>query len=67
MTRILNSKKFKHRLQFFVNWAGDRPDWQPFENVTGAPDALGQYFNKYFIRLGHNVWQRYKKQHFDEL
>ena len=67
MTRILNSKTFRHRFQFLVKWAKNRPDWQPFENVTGAPDALDQYFNKYFTRPGHDVWQQYKKQHFDEL
>ena len=56
-----------HKLQFLVNWVKDRPDWQPFENVTGAPDVLIQYFNKYFARPGHDVWQRYKKQHPDQL
>ena len=66
VTRILNSKMFRHRLQFLVNWAGDRPDWQPFENVIDAPDVLDQYFNKYFIRPGHDVWQRYKEQHPDD-
>ena len=67
MTRIFNYKIFKHRFQFFVNWVKDRPDGQPFENVTGAQDILNQYFNKYPTRQGHDVWQRYKKQHFDEL
>ena len=67
VTRIFNSRIFRHRLQFLVNWVKDRPDWQPFENVTGAPDALDQYFNKYFTRLGHDVWQRYKEQHTDGL
>ena len=67
VTRIFNSRIFRHRLQFLVNWVKDRPDWQPFENVTGAPDALDQYFNKYFTRPGHDVWQRYKEQHPDEL
>ena len=67
MNRILNSKIFRHRFQFLVNWVKDRSDWQPFENVTGAPNALDQYFNKYFTRLGHDVWQRYKEQHPDEL
>ena len=67
VTRILNSKVFRHKFQFLVDWVRDRPDWQLFENVTGAPDVLNQYFNKYFIRPGHDVWQRYKKQHPDEL
>ena len=67
VTRIFNSKIFKHRLQFLVNWVKDRPDWQPFENVTGAPNVLNQYFNKYFTRPDHDVWQRYKEQHPDEL
>ena len=67
VTRIFNSRIFRHRLQFLVNWVKDRPDWQPFENVIGAPDALNQYFNKYFTRPGHDVWQRYKEQHPDEL
>ena len=56
VTRILNSKMFRHRLRFLVNWAGNRPDWQPFENVIGAPNVLAQYFNKYFTRPGHEVW-----------
>ena len=67
MTKILNSKVFRHKLQFLVYWVRDRPDWQPFENVTGAPDVLNQYFNKYLARPGHDVWQRYKEQHLDEL
>ena len=46
MTRILNSKMFKNRFQLFVNWVKNRFDWQTFENVTGAPDVLDQYFNK---------------------
>ena len=47
----------KNRFQFFVTWVKDRSDWQPFENVIGAPDGLKQYFNKYFIRSGYDVWQ----------
>ena len=33
VTRISNLYMFRHRLQFLVNWAKNRPDWQPFENV----------------------------------
>ena len=55
VTRILNSEVFRHKLQFLVDWVKDRPDWQPFENVIGAPDVLDQYFNKYFTRPGHDV------------
>ena len=36
MTKILNFKIYKNKLQLLVNWVGNRPDWQPFENVTGA-------------------------------
>ena len=50
-----------------VNWVKNCSDWQLFENVTGTPNVLNQYFNKYFIRPGYDVWQQYKKQHSDEL
>ena len=40
VTRILNSRMFRNKLQFLVNWVGDRPDWQLFENVTGAPGCF---------------------------
>ena len=58
---------FKNRFQFLVNWVKNRPDWQLFENVIGAPDVLDQYFNKYYSRPGYDVRQQYKKQHLDEL
>ena len=67
MTIILNFKMFRNRLQFLLNWVINRRDWQPFENVTGTPDVLNQYFSKYFTRLGYDVWQKHKKQHPDEL
>ena len=67
VTRILNSRVFRHKFQILVDWVRDRRDWQPFENVIGAPDVLNQYFNKYPVRPSHDVWQRYKEQHFDEL
>ena len=58
---------FKNRFQFLVNRVKNRPDWQPFKNVTGTPDVLNQYFKKYFIHPGYDVWQKYKKQHPEEL
>ena len=42
---------------------GDRPNWQPFENVIGTPDALNQYYRKYPNRFGNDIWQRYKNDH----
>ena len=66
VTKILNSRLHRNKLQILVDWVGDRPDLQPFENVIGAPDALNQYYRKYFIRPCNNVWQRYKDDHPDE-
>ena len=48
MTKILNFKIYRNKLQLLVDWVGDRPDWQPFENVIGASDVLNQYYRKYF-------------------
>ena len=56
MTKILNFKLYMNKFQFLVNWMGDRPDWQFFETVIGAFDALNQYYRKYFIRFGNDVW-----------
>ena len=67
VTKILNSRLHRNKLQLLVDWVGDRPDWQPFENVIGAPDVLDQYYHKYLTRLGNDVWQRYKNDHPDEL
>ena len=66
MIKILNFKIYRNKFQLLVNWMGDRPDWQPFENVTGAPDVLNQYYRRYFNRPGNNIWQRYKDDHLDE-
>ena len=66
VTRILNFKIYRNKLQLLVDWMGDRPDWQFFENVTGTPDVLDQYFHKYLIRPGNDVWQRYKNDNPDE-
>ena len=66
MTKILNFKIYRNKVQLLVNWVGYRPYWQPFENVTGAPDALDQYYRKYLIRPGNYVWQRYKNDNPDE-
>ena len=44
VTKILNFKIYRNKFQLLVDWVRDRPDWQLFENVTGAPDALNQYF-----------------------
>ena len=66
MTKILNSKIYRNKLQLLVDWVGDRPDWQPFENVIGTPDALNQYYRKYPSRPGNDIWQRYKNDHPDE-
>ena len=66
VTKILNFKIYRNKLQLLVNWVGDRPDWQPFEKVIGAPDALNQYYRKYPNRLGNDIWQRYKDYHPDE-
>ena len=60
MTKILNFKMYKNKFQLLVDWVGDRPNWQPFENVTGTPEALDQYYRKYFTRPSNDVWQRYK-------
>ena len=65
MTKILNFKMYQNKFQLLVNWVGDRFDWQLFENVIGAPDALNQYYRKYFTRPGNDVWQRYKNDHPD--
>ena len=45
---------------------GDRHNWQPFGNVSVTPDALDQYYRKYFTRPGNDVWQQYKDRHPDE-
>ena len=66
MTKILNFKICRNKFQLLVNWVGDRPDWQPFENVTGTPDALNQYYRKYINRPGNDIWQRYKDDHPDD-
>ena len=66
MTKILNFKMYRNKFQLFVDWVGDRPNWQPFQNVTGTPEALNQYYRKYLIRPGNDVWQRYKDVHPDE-
>ena len=66
MTKILNFKLHRNKLQLLVDWAGDRPYWQPFENVTGTLDALNQYYRKYPTRPGNDVWQPYKDDHPDE-
>ena len=66
MTKILIFKMYRNKLQLLVNWVGDRFDWQPFENVIGTPDVLDQYYSKYFIRLGNDIWHRYKDDHPDE-
>ena len=66
MTKILNFRLHRNKFQLLVNWVGDRPDWQPFENVIGTPDVLDQYYRKYLIRPGNDVWQRYKNDHPDE-
>ena len=63
VTKILNFNMYRNKLQLLVNWVGDRPDWQPFENVIGTLETLDQY---YFIRPGNDVWQRYKVDHPDE-
>ena len=62
----MNFKMYRNKLQLLVDWVRDRPYWQPFENVTGALEALDQYYRKYFIRLSNDVWQRYKDDHFDQ-
>ena len=59
-----NDENFK--FQFLVNWVWDRFDWQFFENVIGTPYALNQYYRKYFLRLGNDVWQQYKNRHPNE-
>ena len=66
VTKILNFRIYRNKLQLLVDWVGDRPDWQPFENVIGAPDVLDQYFHKYPTRPGNDVWQRYKNDNPDE-
>ena len=66
VTKILNFKMYRNKLQFLVNWVGDRPDWQLFENVIGTPDVLDQYYRKYFIRISNDIWQRYKDDQPDE-
>ena len=66
MTKILNFKMYRNKFQLLVNWVGDRYDWQLFEHVIGTPDVLDQYYSKYFIRLGNDIWQRYKDDHPDE-
>ena len=67
MKKILNFKMYRNKFQLLVNWVRDRPDWQFFENVIGTFEALDQYYRKYFIRPGNDVWQRYKNDYFDEL
>ena len=42
MIKILNFKIYRNKFQFLVNWVGDRPNWQLFENVIGALDVLNQ-------------------------
>ena len=66
VTKILNFKIYRNKPQLLVDWVGDRPDWQPFENVTGTFDALDQYYRKYFTRPCNEVWQRYKDDNPDE-
>ena len=66
ITKTLNFKIYRNKFQFLVDWVGDRSDWQPFENVIGAPYILKQYFHKYLIRPGNDVWQRYKNDNPDE-
>ena len=66
MTKILNFKMYRNKLQLLVNWVRDRPYWQLFENVIGTFEALDQYYRKYFTRPGNVVWQRYKDDHPDE-
>ena len=66
MTKILNFNIYRNRLELLVNWVKNRPDWQPFENVTGTLDALNQYYRKYLNRPGNDIWQRYKNDHADE-
>ena len=63
ITKILNFKMHRNKYQFLVNWVGDRFDWQFFENVIGTFDVLNQYYRKYFIRPGNDVWQYYKIDH----
>ena len=65
MTKILNFKIYRNKIQLLVNWMGDRPDWQFFENIIGTPDALNQYYREYFIRPGNDVWKQYKNRHPD--
>ena len=60
VTRTLNFKMFKNKLQFLVNWVKNRPDWQLFENVIGTFDVLNQDFNKYCIRPGYDGWNNKK-------
>ena len=67
VTKILNFKMYRNKFQLLVDWVGDRPNWQLFENVIGTLEALDQYYRKYFIRPGNKVWQRYKDDHHDEL
>ena len=55
MTKILNFKIHRNKFQFLVNWVSDRFDWQFFENVIGTPDALNQYYRKFFIHFGNDV------------
>ena len=64
--KILNFKIYRNKFQLLVNWVGDRPDWQPFENVIGASDVLNQCYRKYLNRPGNDTWQRYKDDHPDE-
>ena len=66
MTKILNFKMYRNKLQLLVDWVGDRPYWQLFQTVIGAPEALDQYYRKYLIRPGNDVWKRYKDDHLDE-
>ena len=66
VTKILNFKIYKNKLQLLVNWVGDRPDWQPFENVIGTPNAVNQYYRKYFNRSCNDIWHRYKDDHPDK-
>ena len=66
MTKILNFKMYRNKLLLLVDWVGDRPYRQFFENVIGAPDALDQHYRKYFTRFGNDIWQRYKDDHRDE-
>ena len=56
--RILDSRLFRGRtLQYLVKWTGyEQPQWEPWDNVAGAPVRLANYHTENPGRVGEDSW-----------